>query len=176
MTTDARIIFDDELDLDIDIEQAEARRVEQEKRRAEEQELLAKAGLEQPPTAEEAKALLDARRAEIRKAVLVEADKRDWCIDGTRKVCANLRLERPGDRSGHIIEVEFTVKMVMETMAYTSEGATHRLFNRSVLSQTWLRNQLYAKDLTVTPHTLAVNSEPVDLSSFEADQKPEVSA
>ena len=191
MTTDTRITFD-EPDLDVRevsaealdsiraqqaAKQAEARRIQaEEKRRAEEQELLAKVKLEQPPTAEEAKALLEARRVEIRHAVLTEADKRDWCIDGTRKVCANLRLERPGDRPNRAVEVEFTVKMTMNVLAYTEEGAAQRLFHRSVLSQKWLTNQLYASELAVTPIAIAIDGKPVDLSSIEADPKPEVSA
>lgn len=111
---------------------------------AETKALLELAGLDHVPTVEEAKALLEARKAEIRQAVMLEADLRDWCEDGTRKVCANLRLPRPGERTTHPLEVELRLKVRVSYSAYTAEGAVEKARKAGILSKTWLASQLYS--------------------------------
>lgn len=86
-------------------------------------ELLAKLGFTEIPTAEQVKAKLDARRAEIRSAVMEQADARGWCDDGTRQVCADLRLTRPGTRQRYTVKVPVTFEMEMAASAFTPETA-----------------------------------------------------
>lgn len=113
------------------------------------QELLAQAGLDRVPTIEEAKALLDARRAEIRHAVLEQADARDWCYEGTRKVCANLRLAKPDDRKQHTFRTTIQVEVEIGYNGFTEAGAIKRLQraygdggNRPLLSAAWFNRHL----------------------------------
>ena len=138
-------------------------------------ELLAKTGLDHVPTIEEAKALLAARRAEIRHAVMVEADKRDWCEDGTRKVCANLRLERPGSRTNREVEVEMTLKIKTVIAAYTEEGVARKLRDKQLLNEKWLRDHLYVNAAEATPLSMTIDGTTVDLALL-TNKKPEVSA
>lgn len=142
---------------------------------AEAAELLAKAKLDHIPTVEEAKAILAARRAEIRHAVMVEADRRDWCEDGTRKVCANLRLERPGSRTERVVEVELTMKLTVPVATYTEEGVLRKLSSKGILSSTWMRNQLYVRDAEVTPLSAVLDGKALDVSTL-TEKKPEVAA
>lgn len=116
-------------------------------------ELLAKAGLDHVPTVIEAKELLEARRTEIRRQVLLQADARDWCLDGTRQVCANLRLTRPGDRTQHQFEVEVTLKLTVDAMGFTPEGAVSRLQRAKHFTSAWFQNHLYStvRAVTVSP-------------------------
>lgn len=140
-------------------------------------ELVAKLGLDRIPTAEEAKALLAARRAEIRHAVLVQADKRAWCEDGTRKVCANLRLERPGARTEKMVEVEMVLKVKVPVQAYTDEGALQNVVKQGVLSTASITNRLYVRSAEIAPVAVAVDGNPVDVSTLILDEKkPEVTA
>lgn len=141
---------------------------------AEAAELLAKAGLDRVPTADEAKALLAARRAEIRHAVLVQADERAWCEDGTRKVCANLRLERPGNRTQRVATVELNLKVTMPLTTYTTEGVIAQLMSKGLLNEAWLRSQLYVREATITPLAASVDGETIDLPLIAP--KPEVTA
>lgn len=150
-------------ELTIDVEDAEAA------------ELLAKAKLDHVPTVEEAKAILAARRAEIRHAVMVEADRRDWCEDGTRKVCANLRLERPGSRTERLVVVELTMKLTVPVSTYTEEGVLGKLSSKGILSSTWMRNQLYVRDAEVTPLSAVLDGKALDVSTL-TEKKPEVAA
>lgn len=138
--------------------------------------LLEKAGLDHVPTADEAKALLDARRKEIRHAVMVEADRRDWCEEGTRKVCANLRLERPGGRTQRTIDVEVNLTVTVPMTTYTEEGALSKLLTRGILSPDWMRAQLYATKVTVAPIAARIDGVTQDLSIIESTAKPEVTA
>ena len=85
--------------------------------------LLTDLGFDHVPTADEVKARLDARREEIRNEVLFQADRRDWCDDGTRQVCANLRLKRPGYRDEKKITIRATVEYTVDTLAYSDKGA-----------------------------------------------------
>lgn len=113
------------------------------------QRLLAEAGLDRVPTIEEAKALLEARRAEIRQAVLDQADVRDWCYDGTRKVCANLRLAKPDDRKQFTFTAKIEVEVEVSHTGFTEAGAVKRLqraygdgTNRPLLSAAWFQRYL----------------------------------
>ena len=152
-----------------------ADRIRDEQEAAEAAALAAKVGLDHIPTIDEARELLTARRAEIRKAVMVEADRRDCCEVGTRKVCANLRLERPGSRENREYEVELNLKVRVSVTSYTEEGALHRLAERSVLSPEWVRSQLYGLKAEVTPLAVTHNGEPIDVSTI-IKPKPEVTA
>lgn len=138
-------------------------------------ELLAKVKLDHVPTEAEAKALLTARRQEIRHAVLVEADARQWCEDGTRKVCANLRLERPGDRTQREVELEMTVKVRTNFTTYTPEGVVKQLQQKGLLSPDWLKQALYVKQASATPLAITVDGTVIDVSAL-TEEKPEVSA
>jgi hypothetical protein len=138
-------------------------------------ELLAKAGLDHVPTIDEAKALLDARRREIRHAVMVEADKRNWCEDGTRKVCANLRLERPGSRAERSVEVEVTLKITHTIPTYTNEGAVAQMLDKGILSPDWLKSHLYVRGVEVQPQALTVDGTAIDVTAL-VKEKPEVTA
>lgn len=86
-------------------------------------ELLAALGFTEIPTAEQVKAKLDERRAEIRANVMEQADQRSWCDDGTRAVCANLRLTRPGKREHHDVKVQVTFDLEFAPNAFTPETA-----------------------------------------------------
>lgn len=138
--------------------------------------LLVKAGLDHVPTIEEAKAHLDARRKEIRLAVLEQADERSWCEDGTRKVCANLRLERPGSRSEKLVEVELILKVTIPVTTYTDKGVVAHLKSKGILSSKWMTNQLYVRKAEVTPTSIVVNGNVVDVATVIQEEKPEVYA
>lgn len=86
-------------------------------------ELLEKLGFTEIPTAEQVKARLDERRAEIRTAVMEQADARGWCDDGTRQVCADLRLPRPGRRESYTVKVPLTFTVEVRASAFTPESA-----------------------------------------------------
>lgn len=158
-----------------DAVEAEAEAAANEAELAETAELLAKAGLDRVPTIDEAKEILAARRAEIRHAVMVEADKRDWCEDGTRKVCANLRLERPGSRTERNVEVEMTIKVVVPVVTYTEEGVLRKLESKGILSDSWMTNQLYVRSAKITPTSVVLDGKALDVSPL-IKQKPEVAA
>lgn len=142
---------------------------------AEAKELLAKAKLDHVPTIDEAKELLTARRAEIRHAVMLQADKRDWCEDGTRKVCANLRLERPGSRTNRQVEIEMTLKFTVTATSYTEEGALLKLKNGGVLSQKWIQGHLYVQNAEIDPTAVTIDGKVMDASML-IEKKPEVTA
>lgn len=135
--------------------------------------LLDKAGLDHVPTVDEAKALLDARKDEIRTEVLRQADMRDWCEDGTRKVCANLRLPRPGERQTHKVQVEMTLTLTLDSTAYTAEGALARMRRGGQLSETWLRGHLYGEVNKLELLAATCDGEPVDVAQLKREQ-PEV--
>ncbi len=136
--------------------------------------LLRQVGLGKVPTIEEAKALLDARREEIRAAVLQQADERDWCYDGTRKVCANLRLRKPDDRSYFTVKVRMVVEMTARVRGFTLDSAMQRHVRGyssqgiSWLSARWLSR--YLPDMNVSQVTveslLGPDGNPIDYASL----------
>lgn len=134
--------------------------------------LLEVAGLDHVPTVDEAKALLDARRAEIRTAVLMEADARDWCEDGTRKVCANLRLARPGNRDSHEITVTMQMTLTITQSAYTPQGALARMQRGGQLSKQWLQNHLYGRIHDSQILTAKLGDEEIDVTMLGGGMKP----
>ena len=87
--------------------------------------LLTELGFDHVPTIEEAKSALDARREFVRSEVLFQADRKQWCEDGTREVCANLRLRRPGSRTEKKVTVRATVEYTVHRLAYSDRGALH---------------------------------------------------
>lgn len=135
---------------------------------AETKALLETVGLEHVPTVDEAKALLDARKAEIRLAVMREADLRDWCDDGTRKVCANLRLARPGDRENHEFQVELRLVLSVTQTAYTPDGALAKLAKSGVLSRTWIESHLYSKVAELDFLSARKGDEELDIAELKA--------
>ncbi len=136
--------------------------------------LLRQAGLTKVPTIEEAKAILDARREEIRAAVLRQADERDWCYDGTRKVCANLRLRKPEDRSRFDVKVRMEVEMTLQVRGFTLESAMHRHARvyssqgSQWLSERWLNR--YLPDVSVSKVTVesmaGPDGDPIDYTTI----------
>lgn len=80
-------------------------------------------GFDHVPTVEEARERLQARRAEIRDEVLFQADRRGWCEEGTREVCAGLRLTRPGIKEARTVTVRFTTTMTYVANTWTDRGA-----------------------------------------------------
>jgi hypothetical protein len=86
-------------------------------------ELLKKYGFDHVPTADELRDFKARRQAEIREEVLFQADRRNWCEDGTRKVCANLRVQRPGQREDRKITVQVTYEVELTVTSYTDRGA-----------------------------------------------------
>lgn len=85
--------------------------------------LLTELGFDHVPTVEEAKAALEARRERVREEVLFQADRKGWCEDGTRQVCANLRVKRPGSREQRTITYRATVEVTREILSYSERGA-----------------------------------------------------
>lgn len=113
-------------------------------------ELLEKLGFTEIPTAEQVKAKLDERRAEIRAAVMEQADIRGWCEDGTRQVCANLRLPRPGRREAYVVRVPVAVEVETTVATFAPQaaiGAAHRNLSSSATSD-YLRRALGASAVT----------------------------
>lgn len=136
---------------------------------------LAKLGLDRVPTAAEAKELLDARRTEIRAEVLRQADARDWCDDGTRKVCANLRLPRPGNRERFSFQATFTVTVDIPTNAFTEAGALLRIQRQKYLTQQWLNSHLYGMTVvSAKVEPFEVNGTMVQLGDQPTEENPEV--
>lgn len=85
--------------------------------------LLKKYGFDRVPTIEELREVKARRQAEIREEVLFQADRRNWCDDGTRKVCANLRVQRPGEREERKITVKVAYEIEVTVTSYTDRGA-----------------------------------------------------
>lgn len=143
--------------------QIDAERERETKQLQETAELLAKAGLDRVPTVEEAKAILDARRAEIRQAVLEQADRRDWCYDGTRQVCANLRLPKPDDRKPFSFRTRVVLELEVQHTGFTKAGAISRLERmtgdgrRPLLSAQWFNYGLGGVKV------LSAQADPLDL-------------
>lgn len=131
--------------------------------------LLEMAGLDHVPTAAEAKELLDARRAEIRQAVLMEADARDWCVDGTREVCANLRLTRPGNRENHYFEVTVTATLKVSAGGFTPEGAVAKLQRSGNFTPQNLGRNLYGEVVSATVTPIEVNGREYRLDTNEQE-------
>lgn len=132
--------------------------------------LLEMAGLDHVPTAAEAKELLDARRAEIRQAVLMEADARDWCVDGTREVCANLRLTRPGNRETHYFEVTVTATLKVSAGGFTPEGAIAKLKRAGYLKPETLARQMSGELISATVSPVEVNGREYRLDTDQEVQ------
>ena len=115
-------------------------------------DLLRELGFTEIPTAAEVKAKLDERRDLTRTTVLVEADKGRWCYDGTRRVLANLRLPRAGERQTHIVraQVSFTVEYHLSAFSYASaaeQAHTHYL-NADMLRQRLAGHRITNLDIT----------------------------
>lgn len=79
-------------------------------------------GFDHIPTVEEVRERLNARRAQIREEVLFQADRRGWCEDGTRQVCANLRLTRPGERERRTLTTKVTLELEYTGLTWTERG------------------------------------------------------
>lgn len=86
-------------------------------------DLLRELGFTEIPTADQVKAKLDERRAVTRNTVLAQADEGSWCESGTRQVCANLRLPRPGERTEHDIDVDIHLVATFRVHTFTPESA-----------------------------------------------------
>jgi hypothetical protein len=86
-------------------------------------ELLKSLGFDHVPTVEEIEEAWAKRREEVRQEVLFHADRRSWCESGTRQVCANLRVARPGDREEHTITARVSYDVELTVASYTKKGA-----------------------------------------------------
>lgn len=89
-------------------------------------ELLKRYGFDHVPAAEELQEILPRRRAEVREEVLFQADLRNWCEDGTRAVCANLRVARPGDQKYRRVTYQVTMDVEIVQSTWTERGALAR--------------------------------------------------
>lgn len=122
------------------------------------------------PTAAEVKEKLDARKVEIRQAVLDQSDSRGWCDDGTRKVLADLRLSRPGSREQHTVRATVTLEVQFNVNAYNALGAA-RLAHRHYLNPERVRASLSAHSSGAAVRydaiTVTKGDEVVDFDSSE---------
>lgn len=84
---------------------------------------LTNLGFDHVPTVEELREAKARRQAQVREEVLFQADRRSWCEDGTRQVCANLRLQRPGSRVTHKVTYRVTMDVEIEIASWTDKGA-----------------------------------------------------
>lgn len=124
--------------------------------------LLTDLGFDHVPTVEEAKAALDARRKLIREEVLFQADRKHWCEEGTRAVCANLRLARPGSRVPHAVKVRATVEYTVQLTTYSAKGALFQAHGSGYLP---VGTRFVGADLhSAEIHGLTVDGEPIDLT------------
>lgn len=123
--------------------------------------LLAELGFDHVPTVEEAKAALDARRKLIREEVLFQADRKHWCEEGTRAVCANLRLHRPGSREARAVKVRATVEYTVQLTTYSAKGALHQAQGSGYLpvGTRFVGAELHSAEI----HELAVDGESITL-------------
>lgn len=124
--------------------------------------LLADLGFDHIPTADEVKARLDARREEVRDEVLFQADRKHWCDDGTRQVCANLRLKRPGNREPRNIRIRVTAEYTVQMVTFSDKGALYRAVADGLLP---LKDWFVGQDLHEAEiHSVTLNGTPVDLT------------
>lgn len=128
-------------------------------------ELLKRHGFDHVPAEEELREYKARRQAEVREEVLFQADRRNWCDDGTRKVCANLRIPRPGQRETHEITFQVTMDVTLTLNAYSAKGALARAYNGHLFpveGRQWYPSATRTSNVTMGP--LMVGGQPIELT------------
>lgn len=128
-------------------------------------ELLKRHGFDHVPAEEELREYKARRQAEVREEVLFQADRRNWCDDGTRKVCANLRIPRPGPRETHEVTFRVTMDLTIPISAWTARGALARAYNGyniPVEGREWHASSHRATNVVM--ENLMVDGQPTELT------------
>lgn len=124
--------------------------------------LLQKYGFDHVPTADELREVKARRQAEIREEVLFQADRRNWCEDGTRKVCANLRIPRPGQREDRKITVKVSYEVELTVASYTDRGAVALALSSGYLPKEKNNGRVAHRNIEYTG--LEVNGTPAEVT------------
>lgn len=96
-------------------------------------EALKRLGFDHVPTVDELAERKAQRQAEVRDEVLFQADRKYWCDDGTRKVCANLRIARPGGKTERKVTYRVTMDVEVRAHTWTERGALAYAINSNLL-------------------------------------------
>lgn len=124
--------------------------------------LLQKYGFDHVPTADELREFKARRQAEIREEVLFQADRRNWCDDGTRKVCANLRIPRPGQREDRKVTVKVSYEIEVTISSYTDRGAVALALASGYLPKDRANGRTVYRDVEYIG--LSVNGTPAEIT------------
>ena len=124
---------------------------------AEQIDMLRKLGFDHVPTVEELREAKARRQAEVREEVLFQADRKHWCEDGTRTVCANLRLARPGKET-------VTMELEVDMLTWTDRGALATAINSRILPVEGPNSGGMARYTNVSITDLTVGGTPYELT------------
>lgn len=124
-------------------------------------ELLKRYGFDHVPTVEELRARKAQRQAEVRAEVLFQADRRNWCEDGTRTVCANLRLQRPGSREQRTIRATVSYEVELKVHSWTDKGSLTAAMHHNYLP-TEAQNTRNRAFSNITLANVTVNDQAIE--------------
>lgn len=126
--------------------------------------LLKRYGFNHVPTVEELREVKARRQAEVRDEVLFQADRKNWCDEGTRQVCANLRLPRPGSKEQHKVTYRVTMVMEIGLHTYTDRGALAYLVNGKMFPVEGKSFRGHGTATNVVVENVAVDGTPFELT------------